>query len=164
MGTHPIFESDFDCLTEMLRAVSRVARGPVCGFRFLGTVTKDELIAHAKDPAVVVVDVRDHNEVAGGTIPAANWAHFPLGEFGEMAALNEKNFELLYDMKKPTKDQKVIFYCMKGVRSKTAGKLWESQTGATNVFHYAGGWYGWNDDWTKADWKKWSKGTGFPLA
>lgn len=83
--------------------------------RFLGVISKAELIEEAKNPDVVIIDVRDHNEVAGGTIPAASWAHFPLDEFDDMTSLNEKNFELIYEMKKPTKDQKVnitrITYC-----------------------------------------------------
>ena len=56
--------------------------------RFLGVISKAELIEEAKNPDVVIIDVRDHNEVAGGTIPAASWAHFPLDEFDDMKVLH----------------------------------------------------------------------------
>ena len=93
--------------------------------------------------------MRDFNEVSGGTIPAANWNHLPLGEIGEALQLDAKSFELIYEIKKPSKDQKVIFYCMKGRRSDMAGRLWEQSTGSENIYHYPGGWKEWNDKWTK---------------
>ena len=93
----------------MLRRVFQ----PLKSFRFLGTVSKSELIEESKNEKVYIIDVRDHNEVAGGTIPAKNWAHLPLGDFKDAINLNDKNFELIYEMKKPKKDQKVkkkIYY------------------------------------------------------
>jgi hypothetical protein len=52
---------------------------------------------------------------------------------------------------------------MKGKRSIYAGALWEKM-GNKNVHHYNGGWYEWNEDWTREQWVAWSKQTGFPLA
>ena len=75
--------------------------------RFLGTVSKAELIEEAKNPDVFIIDVRDNNEVAGGTIPAANWSHLSLGDFQDALTLSDKNFELIYEIKKPKPDQKV---------------------------------------------------------
>jgi rhodanese-related sulfurtransferase len=86
----------------------RVLRKPISVFsRFVGNHSKAELIELSKNPEVVVIDVRDINEVHGGTIPAANWMHLPLDEFDDIDGLNSKNFELIYEMKKPGVDQHV---------------------------------------------------------
>ena len=43
--------------------------------RALTNIDKAEFVKLSADPNVVVIDVRDINEVKGGTIPAANWNH-----------------------------------------------------------------------------------------
>jgi predicted sulfurtransferase len=82
--------------------------------RHLGTHSRAEFIELAKNPEIVVIDVRNNSEVAGGTIPAANWMNLPihqfvetLEEFDDVEGITEKNFELVYGMKKPAIDQHV---------------------------------------------------------
>ena len=51
------------------------AMRPVFLRRALTNIDKTEFVKLSADPNVVVIDVRDINEVKGGTIPAANWNH-----------------------------------------------------------------------------------------
>ena len=56
----------------------------------------------------------------------------------------------------------LVFYCMAGVRSKSAALQFE-QAGYSDVSNYLGGWWEWNSDWDKDSWMQWSQKTGFPL-
>ncbi|CBY21015.1 unnamed protein product [Oikopleura dioica] len=132
--------------------------------RALTNIDKAEFVQLSADPNVVVIDVRDINEVKGGTIPAANWNHIALDEFPDLEGLNDKNFELLFDFPKPKNDQKVVFYCMSGRRSHRAANMWETFYKSDNGYNYTGGWKEWNESWGEPEWKKWSQATGFPLA
>jgi rhodanese-related sulfurtransferase len=58
-----------------------------------------------RDGGVVLADVREDNEWAGGHIPGA--VHVPLSRFAAAVA-------------KLPQDKKIIFYCQSGMRSKTA--------------------------------------------
>src|SRR5574337_70822 len=71
------------------------------------TFTPGELrdLMRAKDCAIVVVDVREDNEWAGGRIPGA--IHVPLSRFTAGAG-------------KIPQDKKIVFYCMSGMRSRNA--------------------------------------------
>ncbi|MCI4679631.1 rhodanese-like domain-containing protein [Rhodoblastus acidophilus] len=71
------------------------------------TYTPGELrdLMREQKGAVILVDVREHNEWAGGRIPGA--VHAPLSRFASMIA----------DI---PKDKKLVFYCASGMRSRTA--------------------------------------------
>ena len=57
--------------------------------------------------SIVNISIRDQNEVDGGHVQAANFNHIPLEEIDEALMLNAKNFELIYEMKKPDFHDKV---------------------------------------------------------
>jgi rhodanese-related sulfurtransferase len=71
------------------------------------TFTPGELsdVLRENDGALVLADVREANEWAGGHIPGA--VHVPLSRFAAAVA-------------KLPKDRKIIFYCQSGMRSKNA--------------------------------------------
>ena len=125
----------------MLRALK-----PTFLRRALTNIDKAEFVKLSADPNVVVIDVRDINEVKGGTIPAANWNHISLSEFPDLEGLNDKNFELLFDFPKPRNDQKVVFYCMSDRRSHRAAHMWEEFFKSDNGYNYTGKLYelGWD--------------------
>lgn len=107
-------------------------------------------------------DFRDPNEVDGGHIEAANFNHIPLEEIDEALALNDSNFKLIYEIKKPQKDDTIVFYCMAGMRAEDAALQFEAN-GYNKVHLYPGGWKEWVESWTREDWEAWSKETGYPL-
>ena len=107
-------------------------------------------------------DFRDPNEVDGGHIEAANFNHIPLEEIDEALALNDSNFKLIYEIKKPQKDDPIVFYCMAGMRAEDAALQFEA-VGYNKVHLYPGGWKEWVESWTREDWEAWSKETGYPL-
>jgi len=82
---------------------------PIRQIRFLGIVTKAELIEEAKNPNVFIIDVRDSYELPGGTIPAVNWFHLALGDLHDALEMDDKDFELTFKIKKPKPDHKVRF-------------------------------------------------------
>ena len=91
-----------------------------------------------------------------------NFNHIPLEEIDEALALNDSNFKLIYEIKKPQKDDTIVFYCMAGMRAEDAALQFES-VGYEKVHLYPGGWKEWVDSWTREDWEAWSKETGYPL-
>ena len=59
--------------------------------------------------------------------------------------------------KKPSKNDKIILYCMQGNRSTDAANQLEA-LGYTNVFNYSDGWVdwtGWGSDLDCDAWKNW---------
>jgi len=77
---------------------------------------------------VILVDVRNDNEIATGMIKKA--LHVPLASIGEW--LETQNA-----------DHQYVFYCHVGVRSGTAGLLAEEYQ-FKHVFNLAGGILAWN--------------------
>jgi rhodanese-related sulfurtransferase len=57
--------------------------------------------------------------------------------------LDDQKFKAQYGFPKPSKDQKIIFYCQAGSRSQTACEL-ASAMGYENVFNYEGSWSEWS--------------------
>ncbi len=81
--------------------------------------------------AVVLVDVRELDEVAGGSIPSA--IHIGKGVL-------ERDIET----KVPDKDAEIILFCNGGNRSAIAAESIQ-QMGYTNVFSMEGGYKGWRE-------------------
>jgi len=103
------------------------------------------------------------SEVDYGKIDATNWIHIPLGEVAEALTLSDEDFESQFEKRKPALDDELVIYCMKGRRSYMAGVQFENN-GYTNVSNYIGGWFEWNNNWSKSQWLDWSAKTGFPLS
>lgn len=116
-------------------------------------------------------------------IKADKLINIPLGEVQEALQLDSEDFQAQYNAEKPQVDDEVsytlknygsensysidenfqlVFYCMAGVRSKSAALQFE-QAGYSDVSNYLGGWWEWNSDWDKDNWLQWSQKTGFPL-
>lgn len=139
-----------------------VRRLATSNVRRFTTIDKAEMQNMITKSQVFVFDVRDPNEVDGGHIEAANFNHIPLEEIDEALALNDSNFKLIYEIKKPQKDDTIVFYCMAGMRAEDAALQFEA-VGYNKVHLYPGGWKEWVESWTREDWEAWSKETGYPL-
>jgi len=168
MGTHPIFESDFDCLTEM---TSRIPQ-----HQHVADLTKSQTRVRIESGGAILIDVRRFDEVDAGVIKSDKWIHIPLNELEEALELDDEDFAAHFDAQKPSVNDELVFYCMKGVRSRNAAlyfqqnkliklnvKLFNSIKGFTNVSNYGGGWWEWNNHWTRAEWVAWSEKANYPL-
>ncbi|KAG8226820.1 hypothetical protein J437_LFUL007111 [Ladona fulva] len=89
---------------------------------------------------VVVIDVRNPDEVREGSIPGST--NIPLSELEAALQLDESNFKKMYGMSKPTKDIQMVFSCRSGNRSRRALEL-AQKLGFENSVHYVGGWLDW---------------------
>jgi len=128
--------------------------------RFLTNLNKTHF--SEKIRTAVVIDVRNFSETDEGVIKADKLIHIPLGEVQEALQLDSEDFLAQYNAEKPKVDDELVFYCMAGVRSKSAALQFE-QAGYSDVSNYLGGWWEWNSDWNKENWLQWSQKTGFPL-
>merc|ERR1711892_1031723 len=158
MGTHPIFESDFDCLTDT-KMLSKVLYRHNNLRRNLIDLSKSQIRTRIMESKSTFIDVRRFD---AGVIETNRWIHISLNELEEALELNDEDFAAQFDAEKPNINDELVFYCMKGVRSKSAALYFE-QNGYTNVSNYRGGWWGWNDHWTRAEWAAWSEKANFPL-
>ena len=66
-----------------------------------------------------------------------------VGQLHGALKLSDEKFKMQYGFSKPSKDQKVIFYCHSGVRSQSACEL-ASAMGFNDVSNYKGSWSDWN--------------------
>lgn len=83
-----------------------------------------------EDPGIRLIDVREPNEHAAFNIGGRL---IPLGEI--MLAANEI-----------TANEKVVFYCRKGIRSAIAIQRLEDRFGFKNLFNLAGGMDAWQKE------------------
>lgn len=72
-----------------------------------------------------------------GSIPSS--VNVPLSNFEKALDLDSSDFMRAYGFRKPSKDQKIIFYCKSGKRSATATSLAKGK-GFGNVRNYVGSW------------------------
>ncbi|KAG0256049.1 hypothetical protein BG011_004770 [Mortierella polycephala] len=102
-------------------------------------VTFEEIdtLVQKKDKDVILIDVREANEVAQGVIPTSR--HVPLGNIQEALSLPDKEFEARFGFKKFNKDDEVIFYCRSGKRSGMAFDM-AKQLGYNGARNYSGSW------------------------
>ncbi|EIE81031.1 hypothetical protein RO3G_05736 [Rhizopus delemar RA 99-880] len=94
-----------------------------------------QLIKSSSNKDYVLLDVREGGEVADGYIPTAK--NVPLTEFEYAWRLSDKDFKEFYGFDKPKKSDKIIAYCLKGIRSTTAAE-YLSDLGYTNIENYVG--------------------------
>ncbi|KAL8278452.1 hypothetical protein RQP46_009142 [Phenoliferia psychrophenolica] len=113
-------------------------------------VTYEELKPLTESPsdAVLVIDVREPDEVALGNIPSS--VNIPLSGFEKSLSLDEGDFTRIHGFHKPTKAQQIIFYCRSGKRSTTATDL-AKRAGYRAVRNYTGSWLDWQAKDTKND-------------
>ena len=90
-------------------------------------IQPSDLQAILSSPALVLVDVRNNDEVAHGMIEGA--IHIPLAML-----------PLQYDAL--NKADKVVFYCHSGIRSAHAAAF-AANKGCKNVYNLSGGVLGW---------------------
>lgn len=107
-----------------------------------------------RSPDVVVIDVREPIELAGGRLEEsfvrhdvqAQAGYIPLGDIleGGALAMDAESFEEEYGFAKPSKDEIVVFSCAAGVRSASACQIAEEIGFTTNPVNYVGGWNEWS--------------------
>ncbi|BGP18718.1 hypothetical protein JCM10213_009196 [Rhodosporidiobolus nylandii] len=97
-------------------------------------------LSDSPNDAVLIIDVREPNEVALGSIPSS--VNLPLSEFEKAIRLDEGDFVKHYGFRKPTKQQGVITLCKAGVRAQTAVDLLKS-AGYKWVRNYEGSYNDW---------------------
>ena len=98
--------------------------------RQLTDLTKSQIKARLErsSGAVTLIDVRRFDEVDAGVIetPQGKWIHIPLNELEEALELDNDDFAAQFECnQKPDKNDELIFYCMKGVRSASAALYFE---------------------------------------
>nr|XP_026492857.1 putative thiosulfate sulfurtransferase, mitochondrial [Vanessa tameamea]XP_026492858.1 putative thiosulfate sulfurtransferase, mitochondrial [Vanessa tameamea] len=92
---------------------------------------------------ILLIDVREPDEIKElGKIP--NSVNIPLGNVSTaLGTMTEKEFQKLYQIKKPSEDAEIIFYCMSGKRSGMAQQN-AFNLGYKNVKNYLGSWIEWS--------------------
>ncbi|KAG0151166.1 hypothetical protein CROQUDRAFT_651368 [Cronartium quercuum f. sp. fusiforme G11] len=90
--------------------------------------------------AVLLVDVREVDEVVQGNIPSS--VNLPLSSFEKSLEAHPDDFVRANGFAKPSKEQSMIFYCRSGVRSAKAAELAKTK-GYKNVKNYKGSWLDW---------------------
>jgi len=106
-------------------------------------VTYEELKPLTEQPSdkVVLIDVREPEEIAQGSIPSS--VALPLSIIREALLSPPDSFKQKYGFPKPgTGEQEVIFYCRSGKRSATACDEAVKQ-GWKGVKNYEGSWLDW---------------------
>lgn len=95
----------------------------------VATLKPTDALQLLASPDVLLVDVRDPNETASGSIDGARLIPLDKLRADPDAAL-------------PDRDARIVFICAKGIRSLTAAKL-ADRLGYTNVFNVDGGLAAW---------------------
>ncbi|KAL6266959.1 hypothetical protein P5V15_000045 [Pogonomyrmex californicus] len=105
-------------------------------------VDYEELLEAQKDKNVLIVDVREHDEInETGKLPGS--IHIPKDDVSNVFLnLSEEEFENKYGKRKPTKDTKIIFSCRSGRRSGWVQETMQ-KLGYTKAYNYTGGWQDW---------------------
>ncbi|KAF8527872.1 Rhodanese-like domain-containing protein [Hysterangium stoloniferum] len=87
-----------------------------------------------------LIDVREADEVAQGTIPSA--VSIPLSVLSTSLHIKGDEFHNQFGFLKPAYNQEIIFYCRSGKRSASACDI-ATKHGYTNVKNYEGSWLDW---------------------
>ena len=106
--------------------------------RQLTDLTKGQIKARLERSSVTLIDVRRFDEVDAGVIETpqgGKWIHIPLNELEEALELDNDDFAAQFECdQKPDKNDELIFYCMKGVRSASAALYFEQNVSSKNNF------------------------------
>ncbi|KAH9809384.1 Rhodanese-like domain-containing protein [Melampsora americana] len=89
---------------------------------------------------ILLIDVREPEEVAQGSIPTS--VNLPLSSLENSFGATPDEFLKLHGFPKPKEDQKMIFYCKSGKRSGQAADLVEMK-GYQKIRVYKGSWIDW---------------------
>jgi rhodanese-related sulfurtransferase len=112
------------------------------GVRFYTNVNKTDLkIKMAHKPALLVVDVRNGDEIAQtGILQHKDVAakNVPLGDLEGALKLSDEEFKRKFQFEKPKPTTEIIFSCRSGKRSASASQVAEA-LGYKNVYNYTGG-------------------------
>ncbi len=117
--------------------------------------TKEEVLAAvtSRDPAVVILDVRESVEYLGkeslgaprkGRIPGAVWLYWGEALNADKTVKDAAELRELFAHKGITRDKTVITYCQAGVRAAHTTFVLHELLGYENVKNYAGSWLEWS--------------------
>lgn len=93
---------------------------------------------------ILIIDVREPDEVALGTLPSA--VNLPLSRLDDVLSptYNAGAFQKEFAFQKPAPSQKIIFFCRSGKRSASASEL-AGKHGYPNIRNYVGSWLEWSE-------------------
>ncbi|VEU21653.1 DEKNAAC102267 [Brettanomyces naardenensis] len=97
-------------------------------------------IVTEKDPAYVVVDVREPDEFAEGHIPGS--INIPCKSSPGAFGLQPEEFRLTFGFDKPATDKTLVFYCLGGIRSSISEEL-AGTCDYSKRLNYKGSWEDW---------------------
>ncbi|XP_030625477.1 thiosulfate:glutathione sulfurtransferase [Chanos chanos] len=104
-------------------------------------VSYEQLKAMLSTHSVQLFDVRKPDEYQAGRIPDA--VNIPLGHLEESLKLSPQQFELLFEVKAPRKDDdNIVFHCLGGIRSSKALQI-ARDLGFSRARHFPGGYSEW---------------------
>jgi len=98
-------------------------------------------LAYQPTDDVLIVDVREPDEVIQGNIPSS--VNLPLSTFSQALDMHPDDFRKIHGFGKPSTQQAMIFYCRSGKRSATAVDL-ATKKGFKNTRNYEGSWLDWS--------------------
>ncbi|WVQ71182.1 hypothetical protein IAR50_000707 [Cryptococcus sp. DSM 104548] len=118
-------------------SVSEWAKNPIVSYEELKPITEQP------SDNILVVDVREPDEVALGSIPSA--VNLPLSKLKEAldSNFNPGDFQREFAFPKPSPDQNIIFFCRSGKRSANAAEL-AGERGYKSIRNYVGSWLDWS--------------------
>ncbi|XP_057665778.1 rhodanese domain-containing protein CG4456-like isoform X1 [Diorhabda carinulata] len=106
-------------------------------------VHMEEMEKLANDKNVLIIDVREQNEVKSTGIIGSS-VNIPLNNLQHaLKDAPKEEFSKLYGRSKPVSNSPMIFYCLKGRRALQALELAES-LGFKNGRYYKGSWAEWS--------------------
>ena len=92
--------------------------------------------SHQKESSSLLVDVREPLEIENhGAVP--NAVNIPVGDVEAAFAMPNDDFKANLGIDKPSMNDPVVFFCVKGIRAKYAKDLVE-QKGYKQSFYYPG--------------------------
>ncbi|EJT98933.1 Rhodanese-like protein [Dacryopinax primogenitus] len=105
------------------------------------SVSYEQVRALADQPSdnVLLIDVREPEEVAQGSIPSS--LSLPLSQLQRALHLTPGEFQHTFNFSKPEPEQQVVFYCRSGKRSLSACDLAKRE--GWDVRNYDGSWLDW---------------------
>ncbi|KAL0252798.1 hypothetical protein I308_102190 [Cryptococcus tetragattii IND107] len=119
------------------RRPSQWAKNPIVSYEELKPITQQP------SDNILLVDVREPDEVALGSIPSA--VNLPLSKLKEALDyhFNPGDFQREFAFSKPQPEQNIIFFCRSGRRSASAAEI-ANEKGYKNVRNYVGSWLDWS--------------------
>jgi rhodanese-related sulfurtransferase len=106
-----------------------------------GIISRLELLELMKTNNFLLIDVRTPSEVASGKI--VNSHNIPLNALSEALSMSNNNFKQNFGFTKPSKTDKLVFYCRSGARAQSATQI-AKNAGYSNVLNYQGSWNEWS--------------------